>query len=107
MSPVPFQGRLTGRQDNEGRIRGRGLLWVFFTREPVTVRVPLSSVEDDFYAVREPTTKELRKIGFMTEDELRRAMQDSPAAEVRIRTRAIRQELLSKPRGLTGAHGPS
>jgi WD40 repeat protein len=64
----------------------------------------LAKWQDDSYAVREAAGKELRTIGFTAEAELRRAAQESPSAEVRIRARRLRQEILSQPRANLREH---
>jgi WD40 repeat protein len=75
-----------------------------FTLEPATpkeaqrIRGLLAKLDDDDYSVRERASKEMRAIGFAAEPELRRVMQESPSAEVRIRCRRVRQQLLTKPR---------
>jgi WD40 repeat protein len=68
------------------------------------IRSLLARFDDDSYDVREATGKELLQIGFLAEAELRRAMAESPSAEVRIRARRLRQELLTKPRALLRGH---
>src|SRR5439155_22159814 len=55
-------------------------------------------LDDDDYNVREATGKEVLKLGFGVESELRREAKESKSAEVRIRCRRLREELLSKPR---------
>jgi WD40 repeat protein len=47
--------------------------------------------------VRETTCKDLLKVGFVAEPELRRAMKEAASAEVRIRARKVRQDLLTQP----------
>jgi len=75
-----------------------------FSLEPPTpkdlerIRALLVKLDDDDYSVREAASKEMLAIGFVAESELRRAIKDSPSAEVRIRCRRVRQQLLSKPR---------
>jgi WD40 repeat protein len=78
-------------------------------REPTAqelerIRALLTKLDDDSYGVREATGKELLQIGFLAESELRRAMAESASAEVRLRARRLRQELLSKPRTLLRGH---
>jgi len=57
----------------------------------------LQRFQDDSYAVREAASAEVVKLGFAGENELSRAMKESPSAEVRIRARRARQAILSQP----------
>jgi WD40 repeat protein len=67
----------------------------------------LTRLDDDDYAVREATGRDILKIGFLAEPELRRAAQEAKSAEVRIRARLLRRELFSRPRAtLTGHTDP-
>jgi WD40 repeat protein len=66
-------------------------------KEQEQIRSLLTKLDDDSYDVREATCQELQKIGFVAERELRRAMKEEKSAEVRIRARQVRQEMLSKP----------
>ncbi len=71
------------------------------------IRALFVKLDDDSYEVREVASRELLAFGFRAEPELRRAMTESPSAEVRIRARRVRAELLSGPRTvLTGHDGP-
>ena len=60
--------------------------------------------KDDRYAEREAASCELLAVGFIAEAELRRAMTESPDAEVRIRARRVRADLLGKPTGELAGH---
>lgn len=85
------------------------LLFDFTLRNPTRqesklIRALLVKLDDDDYAVREATGKEILALGFVIEPELRRAMKESPSAEVRIRCRRLREELLSKPRATLTGH---
>jgi WD40 repeat protein len=62
------------------------------------IQTLLSRWDDDSYDLREATSREMLGIGFLAEPALRQAGQTSPSAEVRIRARRVRQQLLSKPR---------
>jgi WD40 repeat protein len=66
----------------------------------------IARLDDNSYDVREATGKELLKTGFRAEAVLRTATKESSSAEVRIRARRLRQEMLSTPlitlRGSTG-----
>jgi WD40 repeat protein len=64
----------------------------------------LSKLDNDDYDVREAAGKEMLTLGFAAEPELRRVMQDAPSAEVRIRCRRLREELLCKPRATLLGH---
>jgi WD40 repeat protein len=68
------------------------------------IRTLLAKLDDDSYQVREATSKELLALGFSSEAELRREMTQAKSAEVRIRTRRIRQEMLSTPRAYLRGH---
>lgn len=65
----------------------------------------LVKLDDDDYSVREAAGPEVLKLGFAIEPELRRLMKDSPSAELRIRCRRLRDELLSKPRATLDIRG--
>jgi WD40 repeat protein len=64
----------------------------------------LVKLDDDDYAVREAAGKEVLTLGFIMEPELRRLMKDAPSAEVRIRSRRLRKELLNKPQATLDGH---
>ena len=49
-------------------------------------------------------SKELSSVGFDAESELRKAIKESPSAEVRIRARLAHREILSKPRAELSGH---
>jgi WD40 repeat protein len=68
------------------------------------IQVCLANLDDDAYEVREAAGRELLKIGFVGEAELLRASKQSKSAEVRIRARRLREELLSKPRASLRGH---
>lgn len=68
------------------------------------IRALLARLDDDSYDVREATSKELTALGFAAEGELRRAATEAKSAEVRIRARRARQEILSKPRATLRGH---
>jgi WD40 repeat protein len=53
-------------------------------------------LDDDSYEKREEASQDLLKIGFPAESQLGKASQDSKSAEVRIRSRRLREEILSK-----------
>jgi WD40 repeat protein len=64
----------------------------------------LVQMDHDDYAVREAAGKEVLALGFAVEPLLRRAMTESPSAEVRIRCRRLREEMLSKPTAFLEGH---
>jgi WD40 repeat protein len=71
-------------------------------REPTDKQVKaiaalLARFEDDSYEAREAAGRDLLAMGFVAEQELARAAKDSPSAEVRMRARRVRQQMLSKP----------
>jgi WD40 repeat protein len=68
------------------------------------IRSLLSKLDDDDYDAREAATNEMRSLGMAAEPALWLAMKESPSAEVRIRCRRLRQELLSKPRVVLRGH---
>jgi WD40 repeat protein len=73
-------------------------------KELERIRGLLAKLDDDSYDVRESTSKELLEIGFLAEAELRQAAKEAKSAEVRIRARRIRQEMLSEPRARLRGH---
>jgi WD40 repeat protein len=73
-------------------------------KERERIRTLLAKLDDDSYDVREATGKELLEFGFTAEAELRRAAKEAESAEVRIRARRLRQEVLSKPRAMLRGH---
>jgi len=73
-------------------------------KELERIRTLLAKLDDDSYEVREAVSKQLLAVGFSAEPELRKAMKDAKSAEVRIRSRRLRQELLSKPRTSLRGH---
>jgi WD40 repeat protein len=73
-------------------------------KEQERIRSLLARLDDDSYAVREATGKELLQVGFVAERALREAMTESLSAEVRIRARRLRQEILSQPRMTLRGH---
>jgi WD40 repeat protein len=84
-------------------------LYDFTLEEPTVqeqerIRSLLVKLDDDSYAVREGAGKELLRIGFLAEQELRKAMVESASVEVRIRARRLRQELLSQSRMVLRGH---
>jgi WD40 repeat protein len=73
-------------------------------KERGRVKALLAKLEDDSYEVREAAGKDLLAMGFLIEPELRRASKESSSAEVRLRTRRLRSELLSQPRAQLQGH---
>ncbi len=68
------------------------------------VRGLAARLDDDAYEVREAAGKELLQVGFVAEPELRRLAKESPSAEVRIRSRRLLRDLLTKPRAELVGH---
>jgi WD40 repeat protein len=64
----------------------------------------LAKLDDDSYDVREAMSRELLEVGFVAEAELGRAAKEAMSAEVRIRARRLRQEMLSRPRATLRGH---
>jgi WD40 repeat protein len=73
-------------------------------KELERIRALLTKLDDDSYDVRESATRELVKFGFLAEAELRHAAKEAKSAEVRIRARRIRQEMLSEPSAKLRGH---
>jgi WD40 repeat protein len=65
----------------------------------------LARLDDDSYAVREDVSREIVEMGLMAEPWLRRLMTESPSAEVRLRCRHLRQQLLTTPQAELSGHG--
>jgi WD40 repeat protein len=89
--------------------RGKVLLFDMPMREPSAkekehIAALLILLDDDSYEVREAAGKEMLSIGMLAEPELRRAMKESPSAEVRIRSRRLREEILKKPAATLSGH---
>lgn len=78
--------------------------------ERATIEKLLKDFDDDSYEVREAATAAMRRVGSVAEAALRKAAADGPSAEVRMRAREVRQEILDEPvrrvAGHTGAVGP-
>jgi WD40 repeat protein len=68
------------------------------------IRSLLIKLDDDDYDVREAAGKEMLSVGLIAEANLRREMKESPSAEVRIRCRRLRREMLSRPRAILLGH---
>jgi WD40 repeat protein len=62
-------------------------------------------LDDDSYAVREAVSREILEMGLMAEPWLRRFMTESQSAEVRLRCRHLRQQLLTTPQAELSGHG--
>jgi WD40 repeat protein len=62
------------------------------------IRALLVLLDDDDYAVREKASKDMFALGFAAEPDLRRMAKESPSPEVRIRSRRLREAILSKSR---------
>jgi WD40 repeat protein len=64
----------------------------------------LVKLDDDSYEARGAAGEELLRMGFVIEPALRRAMKESTSAEVRIRSRRLRRELLTQPQARLAGH---
>jgi WD40 repeat protein len=64
----------------------------------------LAQLDDDSYAVRETASRDISQMGLIVEPTLRRAMTEAKSAEVRLRCRRLRRELLSKPQTEVTGH---
>ncbi|HEY7425633.1 MAG TPA: WD40 repeat domain-containing protein, partial [Gemmataceae bacterium] len=73
-------------------------------RERQRIEGLLKELDDDSYAQRELAGQRLLRMGFITESILYRAMKESKSAEVRIRSRRLRRQLLTKPQALLAGH---
>jgi WD40 repeat protein len=73
-------------------------------KEQEKIRKLLARLDADDYDEREAASKEVLALGLVAEAELRKAAQESASAEVRIRARLLRRELLTRPQVLSG-HG--
>ena len=58
----------------------------------------IAKLDNASYDVRESASKEFLKIGFAAEADLARAAKEAVSAEVRIRARVVREQILSEPR---------
>jgi WD40 repeat protein len=73
-------------------------------RERQRIEELLKKLDDDSYAAREAAGKQLLRMGFIAEPILHRTMKESKSAEVRIRSRLLRRQLLTKPRDSLDGH---
>jgi WD40 repeat protein len=64
----------------------------------------LARLDDDSYAVREAASREILQMGLIVEPALRRAMTEGTSAEVRLRCRRLRHELLTTPQVELSGH---
>ncbi|MBN9518627.1 hypothetical protein J0H58_08925 [bacterium] len=78
--------------------------------ESARVEKLLREFDDDSYAVRVAASKAMRGVGSAAEPALRRAAADGPSAEVRMRAREARKQILEEPlrtlKGHTARVGP-
>jgi WD40 repeat protein len=68
------------------------------------IRALLARLDDDAIGVREEACKELVQVGLIAEPELRRAANEAPSPEVRMRARVVRQEILNQRGVLLKGH---
>lgn len=73
-------------------------------RERQRIEVLFKQLDEDSYERRESAGRQLLRIGFLAEPSLYRAMKESKSAEVRIRSRRLRRELLTKPQASLSGH---
>ena len=67
----------------------------------------LARLDDDSYKARESASRDILVMGLPIEPALRRAMKGGKSAEVRLRCRRLRQEMLTEPQvELTGHKEP-
>ncbi|HZV03885.1 MAG TPA: WD40 repeat domain-containing protein [Gemmataceae bacterium] len=72
-------------------------------RERQRIEELLKKLDDDSYEQRESAGQQMLRMGFIAEPILHRTMKESKSAEVRIRCRLLRRQLLSKSQAnLTG-----
>jgi WD40 repeat protein len=66
----------------------------------------LLQLDDDSYAVREAASREILRMGLVAEPTLRRQMTEAKSAEVRLRCRTLRRQILTPPQAeLSGRMG--
>ncbi len=68
------------------------------------LEVSLARLDDDSYAVREAKSREILEMGLMAEPWLGRLMTESQSAEVCLRCRHLRQQLLTTPQAELAGH---
>ena len=68
------------------------------------LEILLAQLDDDSYAVRETASGEILRMGLMVEPTLRRLMTEANSAEVRLRCRHLRQQLLTTPQVELSGH---
>jgi WD40 repeat protein len=68
------------------------------------IRTLLAKLDDDAIGAREEACKELVKVGLVAEPELQRAAKEAQSAEVRMRARRTRQEILNQRGTLLKGH---
>jgi WD40 repeat protein len=69
-----------------------------------SIQALLAKLDDDAIEIREDACKELMKLGYVAEPELRRASKESESAEVRMRARRTRKEILDQQGMLLKGH---
>jgi hypothetical protein len=73
-------------------------------KEKKQIQTLLARLEDDAIAIRQDACKELAKIGFPAEVELRRAAKEGASPEARMRARRTRREILDQGRTVLKGH---
>jgi WD40 repeat protein len=74
-------------------------------RQRLRLETLLARLDDDSYAVREAASRDILQMGLMVEPSLQRLMTEAKSAEVRLRCRHVRQQLLTTPRTELSARG--
>jgi WD40 repeat protein len=73
-------------------------------RERQRIDTLVARLDDDSYEVREAISKALLEVGFVAEPALLRLAKEAKSAEVRIRARRVRHDMLTRPRALLRGH---
>jgi len=73
-------------------------------REQQRIEEMLTKLDDDSYEQRESAGRQLLRMGLIAEPLLYRSMKEAKSVEVRIRSRRLRQQLLSQPQAFLAGH---
>ena len=68
------------------------------------IRALVAELDDGRYEVLERADRELWKVGFPAEAELRRVTETTTSVEVPIRTRRLRADIFARPRAALAGH---
>jgi WD40 repeat protein len=74
-------------------------------RQRLRLETLLARLDDDSYAVRENASRDILQMGLSVEPTLRRGMTEAKSAEVRLRCRRLRQQILTTPQAELSGHG--